>query len=405
MAVTTAIDLLLPKEEAEALSGIMRPYGYEVRLLADLQDSVAAEAGQRLLVADMQMLANSASSDGYGTVLLVADEQDVQTRLQAIRMGAEGFFYRPIQAFRLLDHIDRLLEETDPSPYKVLMMEDDPVSAMLTTKLLTKSGMEVQRVEDPLQVLDVLYRFRPDVALLDLYMPDCTGDELAQVIRQQEAFDSLPIMFLSAEKELGRQRQALATGGDDFISKPFKPDQLVSLVLSRAQRMRQLRNLVQQDRMTHLLTHASFKEVLDQELRAKQERPVLSLIMLDIDRFKSINDNYGHAAGDVVIKSLARLLKQRGPAGAYISRYGGEEFALALPGYSKEQAVAVAELLLALFGSISMPVTDQDRVFVTFSAGVSSLQPGQRIEQMLAEADAALYEAKKQGRNRVCAAP
>jgi PleD family two-component response regulator len=143
-------------------------------------------------------------------------------------------------------------------------------------------------------------------------MPGASGQEIAKVIRQQDAYLSIPIVFLSAESDIGRQREAMSLGGDEFLHKPIQPEHLVSAVRSRVIRYRALRALMVRDSLTGLLNHTSYKERLRAEVaRAKRQNKMLSVAIIDIDHFKNVNDTYGHPAGDRVIKNLSRLLKQR----------------------------------------------------------------------------------------------
>jgi CheY-like chemotaxis protein len=155
-------------------------------------------------------------------------------------------------------------------------------------------------------------------------MVACDGFELATVIRQQEEFVGISIVFLSAESNIGRQLFALRLGGDDFLIKPIEPDHLVSVVTSRVERSRVLRSFMVRDSLTGLLNHTAIKEQLEIQLaRTRRLNGKLSFAMLDIDHFKTVNDTYGHSVGDRVLKSLSRLLQQRLRETDIVGRAGG----------------------------------------------------------------------------------
>ena len=143
-------------------------------------------------------------------------------------------------------------------------------------------------------------------------MPNCHGKELAAAIRQENAYLPIPIVFLSAEDDTSKQLDVMTIGGDDFLVKPIHPEHLVAAVVTRAKRFRALRGLMVRDSLTGLLNHTTTNEQTKIELaRARRIKNSLSFALLDIDHFERVNDQYGHPAGDRVIKSLSNLLKKR----------------------------------------------------------------------------------------------
>jgi diguanylate cyclase (GGDEF)-like protein len=234
-----------------------------------------------------------------------------------------------------------------------------------------------------------------------MYMPVCNGIELSRVIRQIDAFVSIPIVFLSSEMNLKKQLTAMSTGGDDFLTKPIQPDHLISSISLRAERMRIIRSFMHCDSLTGLLNHTKIKEQMDIAVdRARRRKGTLAVAMIDIDRFKAINDTYGHPAGDRVIKSLANLLRQRLRRTDIIGRYGGEEFVVILDDTEAEKALILLDEIRVNFSGIKHQ--SEGREFhSTFSCGIAAF-PQCPDETFLANtADKALYEAKNSGRNRV----
>jgi len=195
----------------------------------------------------------------------------------------------------------------------------------------------------------------------------------------------------------------MSRGADDFLTKPISDAHLVAAVRVRATRSRQLADLMSKDSLTGLLKHARIKETIAIELaRARRNNQPLSVAMLDIDHFKSVNDTYGHASGDRVIKALAHLLKQRLRKADGIGRYGGEEFVVILPECDQETAQRVLDDIRARFAALRYQ--HEDREFAsTFSVGIAcTLQlPAANGDELLIAADAALYAAKHGGRNQV----
>lgn len=328
----------------------------------------------------------------------------IEARLAAVRMGCEAYLTRPLDITNLLDTLDRLTSPTQAEAGKVLIVDDSPSLAAYYAAHLNAAGFITQVVTDPMKTLFALDEQPPELILLDMNMPVASGQEIAQVIRQQDAFLSIPIVFLSAENDVARQREAMSLGGDEFLSKPIEPEHLISAVKSRVARYRVLRALMMRDSLTGLLNHTSFKERLRAEVsRAKRQNRPLSVALIDIDFFKKVNDTYGHPAGDRVIKNLARLLKQRLRGADVIGRYGGEEFAAALPDTTGEMALRVLDGIRESFAAIAQQA-GENHFHTTLSCGIAR-GGGSDAETLIQHADEALYVAKHEGRNQVRLSP
>jgi len=172
-------------------------------------------------------------------VVFVSARDDMQARLAAFRAGASRYLLKPVTPGRLIDLLDALTGRQPPQPYRVLLVDDDPLALEIHAAVLQAAGMEVQTLSQPLRVLDVMNSFEPDVVVLDVYMPEASGPELAAVLRERDAYLHLPILFLSVEAGMSQQLQALSLGGDDYLVKPVQSDHLISAVAARARRARQ----------------------------------------------------------------------------------------------------------------------------------------------------------------------
>lgn len=199
------------------------------------------------LVADLGMLAPLASGlpnqdlgKMFGQVVALAANGGFHARLQAVRVGATAFLERPVTPAAIAAVLENAAAPEGEDPLKILIVDDDPIVARVTGRQLEMAGMRMMAVEDPAKALDVIGDFRPDLAILDLYMPQCSGTELAQVIRQMPCFEALPIVFLSSEGELAAQMNAVSAGGDDFVAKGTPAALMIPLIRSRAARMRRL---------------------------------------------------------------------------------------------------------------------------------------------------------------------
>lgn len=328
-------------------------------------------------------------------------ETDTPTRLAAVRAGGQEFFTGSLDASSLLERIEVLTHVAQYDPYKVLIIDDSKAQATHTERVLNSAGILTHTLTEPIYAMDALAEFQPDLIILDMYMPECNGAELAKVIRHNDRYVSVPIIYLSAEDDLDKQLDAMSEGGDDFLTKPIKPRHLIATVRNRAARARNLKARMVRDSLTGLYNHTHTLQLLEDAcFRARRDSRPLAFAMLDIDHFKKVNDTYGHPMGDRVIKSLALFLKQRLRKTDHIGRYGGEEFAVVLPDTDEQSALRVLEEIRQRFAEINYPAQPQD-LSCTFSCGIATLQPGVNANSLSKQADEALYRAKRGGRNRI----
>jgi diguanylate cyclase (GGDEF)-like protein len=231
-------------------------------------------------------------------------------------------------------------------------------------------------------------------------MPRFTGVEATRVLRQVAGYQSVPIVYLSSESDIGMQVEALRLGGDQFLQKPINPVVLAAVVRTKIERYRETVRSTRTDGLTGLFNHTASKARLKALIESLPAGGNLCLAMVDIDHFKSVNDTWGHPVGDQVIRGLAWLLKGRLRASDLIGRYGGEEFILALPDATPEMALAVIDHIRGDFAAL--PHAHGGGILhATFSAGMACLEHFPSAEAITAGADNALLEAKRQGRNRV----
>ena len=405
-------DLLLGRE----LVRLLEPFGYEVKLFTQISDAeAAAQINQPdILIMDVlfsqqgenatEVLALRPSLRALGCPLIFMSSQgDFETRVRAARLGAEGYLLKPLDVPRLVDRMEKVLGARRAPAQRVLIVDDDVSLSAHYRLVLLGAGMEVDVLNQPEDIIEHLSAFRPELVLMDMHMPGYSGPDLAGVIRQHDNWISLPIVYLSAETDFDKQLQALGRGADDFLTKPISDAQLIASVRVRVERARQLADQISKDSLTGLLKHASIKEAAQVEvLRSRRSGKPVTLAMVDIDHFKKVNDTYGHAVGDLVIKSIATLLRQRLRQSDIIGRYGGEEFVAVLPECDIESARLVLEDVRTRFAALRF--THEGKNFdCTLSAGLacSSEHPEFHAPELLILADQALYGAKRGGRNQV----
>lgn len=336
-----------------------------------------------------------------GQLICLEVGSDFDQLQQALRGGCDSCLLEGTPSHAIVEHILELNERQEQETFRVLIVEDSKTASHMIQRTLAESLIASEIVNDPRQTLNALKQFNPDLILMDMYMPDCTGVEVARIIRQHDEFLGMPIVYLSGETNVALQVDAMRLGGDHFLTKPFNPVFLNTIVKSKIERYRALRRSMYHDSLTGLLNHSSGKNTLDMVLSGiAHEEGTLSVVMIDIDHFKQINDSYGHPTGDQVIRSLSWLLKQRLRKHDILCRYGGEEFLVGLPHTDADQALAILERVRQDFAQIRHPYRDT-HFSASVSAGVASYPHQQSGDALIKAADEALYQAKHRGRNRV----
>ncbi len=289
---------------------------------------------------------------------------------------------------------------------KVIVAEDDPVTLLLIKNKLEKWGYQVIEAQNGAQVLELI-ELHPDVQLflLDWQMPELDGISLCMHLKNKKSIEASYIIILTSKKSTENLVLALESGADDFISKPFAPEELKvrlkvgSRVISTENK---LLHQASHDPLTNTLNHrAIIDELAKLWALADRKKSPLALLMLDLDHFKRINDSYGHQAGDFALKNFCQLVKTELRPYDHFGRYGGEEFTICLPSADADQAMSVAERIRLKLESTPMEY-DGLCFAVTVSIGISLYSENQKSpKELLLIADRAAYQAKTEGRNRV----
>jgi len=340
-------------------------------------------------------------------VFVVSPHGGVLDRVEAIHCGADGHFTRPVDVAAVVRRMRFLLDRERAEAPRILSVEDDSHQEAFLRTVLSSAGYEFRAVAEPARLEAELASFRPDIVLMDVMLPGVSGYDLVRSLRQDERYATVPVIVLTTRGEMEARIQATQAGGDEHLVKPVSPALLLSTVAARVERGRFLRTLVERDGLTGLLTHTALLERARVSVSKKRRDPrrQWTWIMIDLDRFKAVNDRYGHPTGDVVLGRLAGLLRARLRQADVVGRYGGEEFAVVLEDLSGADAVRLLERLRADFAAIEhRPREGGEPFHVTLSAGLATLDEGEDLSSWVQAADRALYEAKEAGRDRVVVA-
>jgi diguanylate cyclase (GGDEF)-like protein len=311
------------------------------------------------------------------------------------------------------------MDETEERRLTILVADDEPVNRALIQRRLEREGYRVLTAQNGSEAVEKTTDALPDLVILDVMMPEMDGMDACRLLKENEKTRDIPIIFLSARDETEMKVSGLSLGANDYISKPFKAEELLARVhvAIRLKRERDiLRTSVEEasaraevaqeramtDALTGLLNRYGLQHILTREhAEARRYNRPLSCLMIDLDKFKTVNDTYGHTIGDLVLQQVAGILREAVRASDTVFRYGGEEFLVLLPETDLEGASALGEKIRATAASQPFGDSDQQLLKLTLSVGASSLCADESGNDMIARADMALYHAKELGRNRV----
>jgi len=301
----------------------------------------------------------------------------------------------------------------DQVNFRIAIVDDDPAIRRLMRLLLKRSGYDSIEFSTGTEAREQLLKIPWDLAILDRRLPDMDGVMLAQELKSNPEFKPRFIIMLTGEADQRDKVEGLDLGADDYVTKPFQYPELlariragkriVDLQKELLETNKRLERLSITDGLTNLFNHRYFQDELSRAFdeSARYGRP-LSLAIVDLDFFKKVNDTYGHAVGDEVLKGISKIFQESTRSTDLAARYGGEEFAIMMPETNPEDAIKFAEKLRTLVESNPIP-TQGGPIHATVSIGIATV-PHPNIhaaKELIVAADEALYRAKHSGRNRV----
>jgi diguanylate cyclase (GGDEF)-like protein len=336
-------------------------------------------------------------------VLALTNGTGFLDRVDAVRAGVQGFLPGSLAPNELAGAAVATLEAAQRDRWRVLAVDDDPSVLATLAALLEPAGLTVTGVAEPGRFWAALRETTPDLVVLDLDMPEVSGIELCRLLRADPRWAALPVVFLTTHVGRDTIEAVFAAGADDYVPKPVVGSELVTRVTNRLERTRILRVLAETDPLTGLANRRKFETQWNrlQAMADRYDQP-LSFALLDVDRFRDVNNRYGHEVGDVVLQRIGQLLLERFRGEDVVARWGGEEIALALYGMTRADGVRRVSDLLAAVCDEAMVTPDGQSFRVSFSGGVSEYKvDGAALRDLYQRADEALYLAKALGRERV----
>lgn len=340
-------------------------------------------------------------------VLVWTVRDDVGDRAAVARLGGSAFLPKSMSSTQVLEAIMDILKPTALGETKVLAVDDDPVILDHLQQLLPSYGLEVTPLQDSREFWDTLEATAPDLLILDLEMPHFDGIELCRTVRQDPAWNAMPILFLSARKDPQSIQRIYQAGADDYISKPFSEAELITRIFNRLDRIQLLRSLAETDSLTGLTNRRRSIQDLNRYLRlSMRHHQSFCLALLDLDHFRRINDQYGYGVGDNVLRQLGQVLQQQFRGEDIVARWGGEEFLIGLYASNKPDGVKRIDQLLDTIRASLFPISGKVQIRITASAGISTYpEDGTDLPTLCAASDQALHQAKLDGGDRIIAIP
>lgn len=370
-------------------------------------------------------------------VVMVTALSEIKDRITGLEAGADDFLTKPIDDVALFARIKslvrtkimldelRLRDQTtvefggfgeginlDPSGANILVVDDDFVqSKQIVNKLSTLDFVKVQALQNPAETIEKVSADDFDLVIISTQLAAIDGLRLCSQMRSHESTRHIPILILVDDSDKNLLIKGLDMGVSDYIMTPIEGNELIARVKTQIKRKRYQDalksnytknvNMAMTDALTGVYNRRYFdahsKNLVDQ---AHNLGKPLLFIMVDIDHFKKVNDTYGHQAGDVVIKDIAKILNEQVRLTDMVARFGGEEFVVIMPNTSQSDGEAIAERLRLKVANYLFKISETESINKTMSLGVAMLLPGEDKDKLLARADKALYEAKESGRNK-----
>ncbi len=347
-------------------------------------------------------------------VVVYTEHDQLTDRLEFAHLGGRTFLPKSASVVQVIEAVNLVLQQVEQTKARVLVVDDDPSILAGLRSLLEPWGLSVTTLADPKQFWPTLEDCSPDLLILDVEMPHLSGIDLCQIVRNDSHWSSLPILFLTFHSDATIVSQVFAAGADDFVSKPIVGPELVTRIINRLERIQLLRNLAETDPLTKLANRQKSTQDLEKLMNlAKRQKQAFCLAILDLDRFKQVNDRYGHATGDDILRQVGHLLRQFFRTEDVVARWGGEEFVVGMYDThkqdGKQRLIHLLELLrqkpFTVLPDPNQPMQPEYPFYLTFSAGISQFPAdGANLHELYQAADRALYQAKAAGRDRIFSA-
>ena len=398
--------ILLIGNAASQISHLFKEFGFKLESTPDFGSARALLFSKRLpdgIIIDTALKGGSAlelarlvrqKPDSEDVpIVLVGEEGAFNEKIATIQAGCDDFWNFKAEPDVLNSRASRIFSRICTPRYKILVVEDDPVQAAAMHAFLDSAGFEPMVMTDPKLFEEGLLASQPDLILLDLMLGEMTGFDLAKFVRQNDKFDTTPIVFLTTQNQLQNQVRGKRLG-DDYLIKPASPELLVSTIAGRIERYRTIKGLVGRDGLTGALAYAEFMNAVTRISKTSSINPVI--LIVDIDGLSGINDKYSFSSGERVISALGDVLKRNFREFGIVGRVAGDEFAVVSDVLSVDELFSLVQFIKDEFDNMSFKSEDGNfKASITF--GAASLKTDGNVMEWLDVAYRSLAEAKRHG--------
>ena len=339
-------------------------------------------------------------------IAFISHTQDVELRLEGIHAGVSLFLNESMSVDLLSQSVRQLQTLNLRGSARVLVIDDDDsVLGDRVVQDLEKAHFQISCLTSPLRVLELLSEIQTDILVIHVEMEGLGGFEMCRTLRALPEWQSLPILLMGSQEDEMVKIAAYRAGADDYLPTNSSALTLKTCIESRLERSRVIQERADRDGLTGLLVRRAFNDALHSQMAAARRKgSTVAVCLLDLDHFKSINDTYGHIAGDRVLASMGRLLSSSFRVEDLRGRWGGEEFVVAFCYEDEKTAQAILERARKEFIRFYFDGEQGEQLQATFSAGIACFpKDGETIEDVFKVADERLYTVKEHGRNAILA--
>ena len=423
------INILLVDDDHDfsaQLSETLSLHGYRVHYLDDinqLEDAIL-QYNPLALIVDMDFSGQRfAGANKVGIwrqkdgcplpVIFISGFDSFELRLAAVRAAGNHFLKKPLDISKLISLLHAELNLAPIEPYRVMVVDDDKDLLGLYDSVLSNAGYSVSTADSAETAIALLEQKQPELLLIDVHMPNCSGIELGRIIRQHEEFATIPLLFMSSAADTDIQLACARLTNDEFVNKPIEPWRLLMIIKSRVTRGRLLRAktgsltasevTINQDPLTGLPKLTKMRIAIDEALTARDSSLLFAVLKIDIRHFHTVNNLYGYYYGDQVLQLLAWELSQTIHSDDMLCRESGDEFLVLTKGHVSQ--VALEHYIHTLVRAVESTPSSETHHNVTLLAdiGVALATPETtNADELLDHADEALFRAKKSSVADVC---
>lgn len=403
--------LLIVDDDAELGEVLIREskaWGIVAEMVNSLAQAQAVIAKDRPDVVLLDLCFSESTENGFAllreltsydppvpTIVFTARESFID-RVKVARLGGKGFLQKPISPRQVMEAINQVLQQSSIPSAHLMVVDDDPQVLDFLRTLLEPWGFQLTLLDDPQQFWQSIEKYPVDLLIFDVEMPELSGIDLCQVVRNDARWSELPILFLSAHTDRETVQRVFLAGADDYVTKPIVGPELIARVLNRLERTQILRKLAEIDNLTGLANRGKSIENLNYLLDiAKRQKQNLCFVILNLDNLQQINAEYGHDIGDKILKRLGEILKKSFRREDVVARWNGDEFVIGLYGITEQQGLDRIKTIQNILSKQYFVDLNTSKFTASFRIGIATYpQHGSDLQELYIAAHASLNQVQ-----------